>query len=77
MKLVLNSRPNGSYALTIPSPDGDYTIFSTMWNTDAGHRDPYDAMSDLVHDVFKTRIPPLRELKFDQNGTAEINMPID
>lgn len=76
MKLTLTSRPNGTYTVTVPTEEGNVTLFSAMWTTDAGHRDPYDAMSDLVRDVFKTNLPPLRELNFDKDGTAEINVPI-
>lgn len=76
MKLTLTSKPNGTYTLTVPTEEGDVTLFSTMWTTDAGHRDPYDALNELVSDVFHTRMPPLRDLKFNANGTTEINVPI-
>ena len=75
MKVRITSCQNGAYALTVPSPEGDYTIFSTVWATDY-HRDPYTVLSELTESVFKTRIPPLRELNFGEDGTAEINIPL-
>lgn len=76
MKIVITMKPNGTYTATIPTEDGDYTLFSSLWNTDAAHRDPYDALRELLKEVFRAQLPPLRELNFDETGRAEYRIPL-
>lgn len=76
MKLIIESKSNGTYAVTMPTEDGDVVLFSSLWETDACRRDPYETLRDLVFAVIGSRLPPLRELLFDETGRAEYTIPI-
>lgn len=76
MKIVIAMKPNGTYTATIPDEEGDFTLFSSIWATDACRRDPYETLRDLVFSVLGSRLPPLRELLFDEMGRSEIQIPL-
>lgn len=76
MKLIITAKPNGTYTVTVPTEDGDVTLFSSVWATDACRRDPYETLRDLVFSILGSRLPPLRELPFDETGRAEYTVPL-
>ena len=76
LKLVITSKPNGTYTVTMPTEEGEVMLFSSLWETDACRRDPYETLRDLVYSILGSRLPPLRELNFDETGRAEYSIPL-
>ena len=75
MTLTLYRLPDGNLVAVIPQIDGDYTVFSNVYNYDPAHYPPYNALSDALRELFGIILPPEREIEWDEEDAAEITAP--
>ena len=74
MKLTLYKLSDGNRAVTIPTPAGNVTMFSSVYNYDPAHICPYNALSEAVSDHFGITLPAEHEIKWDVCGTSTLTV---
>ena len=75
MKLTLYKLPDGNYVAVIPQIDGDYTVFSNVYNYDPAHYSPYNALTEALRELFGIILPPEREIEWDVDDAADVTAP--
>ena len=75
MKLTIYKLPDGNIVAVIPQIDGDYTVFSNVYNYDPAHYPPYNALSEALRELFGIVLPPEREIEWDVDDAADVTAP--
>lgn len=75
MKLTLYKLPDGNVVAVIPQIDGDYTVFSNVYNYDPAHYPPYNALTEALRELFGIILPPEREIEWGLDDAADVTAP--